>query len=648
MSFFRGQRFRIDLDSDGSANESDEGDNNKTNRRNKKPHTRNNSSVSRPPKSPSTSPSLPISSSNKRSNTQETSSEARTLDAMSTYLISDVFERKPPSTFSSSSQTETSLPAPPSLSGGPASRSMATGFPAHRKRVRGSGSVFKNGVGQMRQERAGDDNKGKVMVVRPGQANGRNGGGSSKEGEGTVPGAEKMLSSISDQLRMDVQGGDNGGSHVQKDNDSIQDGRGLREMTIDHGRSTAGLRQRSNSIDRENKAKLAAMTPSEIEQEREELMAQLSSEFVERLMKRVDIDSRHGDATSGGDVDDDAEEFPDLRRSMGTKDFPNERKAVEGQDEDVPNVESAIATTSHLVPSITDTTKKSVTFATPPSPLQSPSAHKPDRPPSPRTLHRLYFPNQPPPDATPALSWTLPLSSSNDTRKQTSLSISALRFSLSGNLIPPSVALSLPVTLGLHHHAANPDIAGYTVAELTRLSRSAVPAQRCVAIKALGGIGKWLDEQMRIEKVGREETPDRKANESDKVDGNDKTSGNKIRRTGDDGIKDEDKKSHSEDDSGSEVEVDEEDNPRIALLKGLWALAKHERVLDILRLQACVRDENGDERSSGAEDQEVDQDPERIEQSHRHRHHQSVIIYAEDALRTWLDVERRMRVRRAI
>lgn len=150
---------------------------------------------------------------------------------------------------------------------------------------------------------------------------------------------------------------------------------------------------------------------------------------------------------------------------------------------------------------------------------------------------------------------------------------------------------------------------------------------------------------MRIEKVGREETPDGKANESDKVDGND---GNKIQRTGDDEVKDEDKQSRSEDDSGSEVEVDEEDNPRIALLKGLWALAKHERVLEILRSQACVQDGNGDERSSGAKDKEVDQDPERIEQSHRYRHHQSVITYAEDALRVWLDVERRMRVRRAI
>ena len=488
-------------------------------------------------------------------------------------LIADVCERRPPST------STRKAPLPPDLKSDTGGGSLATGFPAHRKRMRGSGLGLGSGLGS---------GSGSVF---------RNGGGRNLQRE------------------------EGGGGDLQKGGQT----------------STAKSRGRSNSIDRENRAKLAAMTPAEIEKERDELMAQLSPAFVERLMKRVNIDHRYGDDGvdglngDNGNDEDDAAEFPELQRRTGMKSPQEERKIREpeeqrsegGQAEDTPD--NTTMTLDINQP------RKTVSFASPPP---SPSSINPDRPPSPRTLRRLYFPDQPPPDAIPALSWTLPLSSSstnnnnNNNDSKTSLSISALRFSLNGALIPPSVAISLPVTLGLHHHAANPDAAGYTISELTRLSRSAMPAQRCVAIKALGGVGKWMAEQMEIERVGRD---DRTDGHDDDDEGNKAKDGNALKSQ----KKMEDKEKPNED--------KDKDNPRVALLKGLWTLAKEERVLDILLYEAA-----GD----GERQQQQQQQKEHGQNSHLHRHHhnhhQSVVVYAEDALSAWRIVERQMRVRRAI
>ena len=143
---------------------------------------------------------------------------------------------------------------------------------------------------------------------------------------------------------------------------------------------------------------------------------------------------------------------------------------------------------------------------------------------------------------------------------------------------------------------------------------------------------------------------DGKMNDDDEHMDAGKTSGNNAQGTAD-GIEEKakDEQNQNEDKSGGEDEggdEEEEQNPRIALLKGLWALAKHERVLDILRLQACVGEGDENERASDAKEQEQEQ--EQTEQPHRVKHHQSVLIYARDALKIWLEVERRMRVRRAI
>ena len=150
-----------------------------------------------------------------------------------------------------------------------------------------------------------------------------------------------------------------------------------------------------------------------------------------------------------------------------------------------------------------------------------------------------------------------------------------------------------------------------------------MPAQRCVAIKALGGLAVWIGEQLRIERAGR------------RVDGE-----------GGGGIHDDDNKDNN-DDNGNENESkndadagagdDDDVNERMSLLRSLWSLVKRERVLDILRLAAGVIDtknrrqdkEEGNIKAGGGG-------------------HLSVTIYAEDALAEWKLVEAKMGLRRAV
>ena len=680
-SFFRGQRFHINLDSDSASDSSsDNGHDNgngsgnedyeKPKHKPKHKHKHKHTDTSQKTKSKTTDTvektealshrdtvarsdesSNGKSSTNKNNkNTKKKQSGTSTPPAsqpsqmmpMSVSLIADVCERRPPSGLTVEGRG--AVPLPPDLKKGitAAGGSLATGFPAHRKRGRGSGlgpglgsgsgsgsgSVFRNGGGigerkSQREER--EQEQGRVDRDRLGMG----------ENVTTGTGQGPDLSTMKNQRlrrdplvgeQMDTKNGIGGEEHVSATNRS----RG----------------QRSNSIDRENRAKLAAMTPAEIERERDELMAQLSPALVERLMKRVNIDHRQGDGGIDG-LNGDGAEFPGLQRGTGMR-LPQEQHKIQdikGQrGEDTPN-------NTTIAPD-TNPSKKTVSFASPPPSSPSPSSTNPNRPPSPRTLRRLYFPDQPPPDAIPALSWTLPVSSSSSSpakNNKTSLSISALRFSLDGTLIPPSVATSLPVTLGLHHHAANPDAAGYTISELTRLSRSAVPAQRCVAIKALGGVARWMAKQMEIEKVGREDETD-----DDDDDGNKTENGNAAKyETGTEDPKDADR-------DGDDRDKEEDGhNPRVVLLKGLWTLAKEERVLDILRFETGIDDgadaDDGDGDGDGEQQQQQQQqrkqEQEQDQKSHLHRHHhhhQSVRVYAEDALSAWRVVERQMRVRRAV
>ncbi|KAJ3415514.1 RNA polymerase II associated protein 1 [Chytridiales sp. JEL 0842] len=83
------------------------------------------------------------------------------------------------------------------------------------------------------------------------------------------------------------------------------------------------------------------------------------------------------------------------------------------------------------------------------------------------------------------LEWTLPVTAA-DNQIDTAGDNTSLRFDLHGFVIADGS--SIPTYLGLHHHGDEPSRAGYTISELSILTRSTVAAQRAVGIKALTAI----------------------------------------------------------------------------------------------------------------------------------------------------------------
>ena len=236
-------------------------------------------------------------------------------------------------------------------------------------------------------------------------------------------------------------------------------------------------------ISKENERRIAAMSEEDIEEARAQLMQTLSPGLVERLLKRANIDDDPGlasrpqppskafDGISHAKPDQDDGETADAV-------LPDE---VEGLDDD--NL-----TTSQPF----DLPPSSVHF---PVPSRDPSSYQPLDPTSATfltDLRDIYFPSL---THTPTtLDW---LNSSTPSTEPTSHSYSpnlasypasSLRFNFFGSLIPPSTALSIPVTAGLHHHGNAPESAGYTIPELTLLARSTLPSQRCIAYQTIGRI----------------------------------------------------------------------------------------------------------------------------------------------------------------
>jgi len=248
------------------------------------------------------------------------------------------------------------------------------------------------------------------------------------------------------------------------------------------------LAEEKRAIDEENRRRIAAMSPAQIEKERRELMAGLSPSLVERLLRRATID----------DPDQTTEPHP--RKTAGQR--------TSTSDEPSPAPTSQPATTAASIDDLppprppedlrpASEVPPPIHFPTPP-PRQGPMPNlDPSSPSFLEDLQSHYFPDTP--HDPSALSWLQPPSADPDDPEAvrsayhpastaTAVAPSALRFSFRGTLLSPSTALSLPPTLGLHHHAADPLAAGYTIPELAILGRSTFPAQRCIAWQVLGRI----------------------------------------------------------------------------------------------------------------------------------------------------------------
>ena len=241
-------------------------------------------------------------------------------------------------------------------------------------------------------------------------------------------------------------------------------------------------------ISKENDRRLAAMSEAEIEDARAEIMATLSPALVERLMKKSRLAAAAQDTAPVPDTS--------FRSHPITEPVDHPKAAIHRanpppttQGAEQPRSVSSPAT----IPPPGTHTPSSVHF---PAPPRSAADYRPLDPSSATfltDLKEMYFPELAHEPSPTSLSWLQPqtpqdLEASSYSPALSSYPASSIRFSFRGTLIPPRESLSLPSHLGLHHHGDAPDSAGYTIPELTTLSRSTLPNQRCVAYQTVGRI----------------------------------------------------------------------------------------------------------------------------------------------------------------
>ncbi|KAI1619906.1 RPAP1-like protein [Exophiala viscosa] len=227
--------------------------------------------------------------------------------------------------------------------------------------------------------------------------------------------------------------------------------------------------QQKAEISEENTRRIAEMSVEDIEEARAELMRNLNPFFVERLLKRANIE-------------EDQQQWPE--------DNPDEdtREQNSGTILDSATLEDTPVPT---LPAHGEPAGPSMHFPVPP---RSKDEYVPLDPNDPAFFSELkshYFPDTP--HDPSSMTW---LQDPTEEEKQDSLYnpekesylTSALRFGFNGRLIPPKESLEIDVKEGLHHHGEAPSSAGYTIPELAMLSRSTLPNQRCIAYQILGRV----------------------------------------------------------------------------------------------------------------------------------------------------------------
>lgn len=259
------------------------------------------------------------------------------------------------------------------------------------------------------------------------------------------------------------------------------------------------------AIDEENRRRIEAMSEAEINAERAELTASLPASLIERLLRRANIEEDRQE-TQGEkreihkQLEPSSSDTPDEKPKKSVSfDMPTSHQATVEEVKDDER-EQTFTHPDDLLPSNPPPGLHAA--SQPPPPIHFPrppprSEPMPNLDPSsPSFLSDLqthYFPDTP--HSASSLSWLRSSDSDSDpssayhpSSTATSIAPAALRFSLKGAILAPRTSLSIPPSKGLHHHAADPEAAGYTIPELAILSRSTVPAQRCLAWQVLGRV----------------------------------------------------------------------------------------------------------------------------------------------------------------
>ncbi|KAK9432907.1 RPAP1-like protein [Lipomyces doorenjongii] len=249
-------------------------------------------------------------------------------------------------------------------------------------------------------------------------------------------------------------------------------------------------------ISAENKDRLAAMTPEHIEAERAALEASLPPGLISRILERdpsaadVILLNRSTGMFDHGAANNNVSTQSSAMNIRGTDNDLDPSGRTQPIPADAPHQDDIAPTSTPNDPSTAPVNPKSHGPSTHfPSPVSI--ELDPDDPDFLELLHKKYFPELP---ADPSrLAWMKPVTDKEDysspyNPQQQSVSPADIRFDFHGDIIPPSKSVSLPTILGLHHHSDSPGYAGYTIPELSHLCRSAVPAQRAIAVQVVGRV----------------------------------------------------------------------------------------------------------------------------------------------------------------
>lgn len=261
-----------------------------------------------------------------------------------------------------------------------------------------------------------------------------------------------------------------------------------------HGVDLAAAKHGSQ-IDMENRDRINNMSLEEIEQAREEIMAQFNFKdpgFLQKFLQRADIDTEQEQQQKDWDNHETGQARDPSKKSVAFASAPeHEQREIQGAEK-TPNVSTSAQQHPQPSPAPTSTAyTSSVHF---PNPPRDKADYKPLDPNSPdflKDLREVYFPDLPyDPSSLAWLSDPTPAenAASSYNPDRAGFAPSSLRFSFTGDLITPSESLEIPITSGLHHHGDAPSSAGYTIPELALLERSTLPNQRCVAYQVLGRI----------------------------------------------------------------------------------------------------------------------------------------------------------------
>lgn len=266
----------------------------------------------------------------------------------------------------------------------------------------------------------------------------------------------------------------------------------------------------SEKIHQDNAKLIDSMSPDQIERERQELIDSLDPKVLQLLIdksKEQDHAVLEGYGTwvggsSRAETDnrssDDIKEYERNGEAVNEKNEKSDKKVRFAEEarvqydeppsdwEDVQDLETAKTEVDNIEgsESTSHQDKSSEKFA---NSIHFPAAPSIDinDPNFNEKLHEKFFPDFP--ANLKKLEWTQPLP--KPTKDLIYESPQDLRFDFKGNLISSDIDLeSFPTQLGLHHHASDPELPGYSLPELAHLSRSTFAPQRCIAIQTLGRI----------------------------------------------------------------------------------------------------------------------------------------------------------------